>query len=57
MTDFFANIPKVRYEGPETENEFAFRHYDADEVVMGKPDGGPPALRGRLLALLRLARR
>jgi xylose isomerase len=36
MTDFFAGIPKVRYEGPETENEFAFRHYDADEVVMGR---------------------
>jgi len=36
MTDFFAGIPKVRYEGPGTDNEFAFRHYDADEVVMGK---------------------
>jgi xylose isomerase len=36
MTDFFAGIPKIRYEGPETDNEFAFRHYDPDEVVMGK---------------------
>jgi xylose isomerase len=36
MTDFFAGIPRVRYEGPETDNEFAFRHYDPDEVVMGK---------------------
>jgi xylose isomerase len=36
MTDFFADIPKIRYEGPDTTNEFAFRHYDPDEVVMGK---------------------
>jgi xylose isomerase len=36
MTDFFADIPRIRYEGPETDNEFAFRHYDPDEVVMGR---------------------
>jgi hypothetical protein len=36
MTDFFAGIPRVRYEGPESDNEFAFRHYNPDEVVMGK---------------------
>ena len=36
MTDFFAGIPRVRYEGPGTDNEFAFRHYDPDEIVMGK---------------------
>jgi xylose isomerase len=36
MTDFFAGIPKILYEGPETDNEFAFRHYDPDEVVMGR---------------------
>lgn len=36
MTDFFKNIPAIKYEGPQTENEFAFRHYDPEEVVMGK---------------------
>ncbi len=36
MTDFFRGIPKIAYEGPETQNEFAFRHYNPDEVVMGK---------------------
>ena len=36
MTDFFADIPKIRFEGPDTDNEFAFRHYNPDEVVMGK---------------------
>ncbi len=36
MTDFFQGIPALRYEGPETDNEFAFRHYNPDEVVLGK---------------------
>ena len=36
MTDFFKNIPKIRYEGPESANEFAFRWYNPDEVVLGK---------------------
>jgi xylose isomerase len=36
MTDFFAGIAPVRYEGPDSDNEFAFRHYNPDEVVMGK---------------------
>ncbi|MEW9921776.1 xylose isomerase [Marimonas sp. MJW-29] len=37
MTDFFKGIPAIAYEGPETENEFAFRHYNPNEVIMGKP--------------------
>jgi len=37
ITDFFADIPKARFEGKDSANPFAFRHYDADEVVMGKP--------------------
>ncbi len=36
MTDFFKNIPAITYEGPASTNEFAFRHYNPDEVVMGK---------------------
>lgn len=36
MTDFFKGIPAITYEGPETSNEFAFRHYNPDEMVMGK---------------------
>ena len=36
MTDFFKGIPAVKYEGPNSTNEFAFRHYNPDEVVMGK---------------------
>jgi len=36
MTDFFKDIPQIKYEGPETTNEFAFRHYNPDEVILGK---------------------
>ncbi|MEI6098907.1 MAG: xylose isomerase [Alphaproteobacteria bacterium] len=36
MTDFFKGIPAIRYEGPDSSNEFAFRHYNPDEMVMGK---------------------
>ncbi|WP_372840052.1 xylose isomerase [Phaeovulum sp.] len=36
MTDFFKGIPQVRYEGLQSQNEFAFRHYNPDEVLLGK---------------------
>ncbi len=36
MTDFFKDIPAITYEGPASTNEFAFRHYNPDEVIMGK---------------------
>lgn len=36
MTEFFKGIPQLRYEGPQSSNEFAFRHYNPDEVVLGK---------------------
>ncbi len=36
MTDFFKNIPQIKFEGTDSTNEFAFRHYDADEVILGK---------------------
>ncbi|MGV8985299.1 MAG: xylose isomerase [Cypionkella sp.] len=36
MTNFFKDIPAIKYEGPNSTNEFAFRHYNPDEVVMGK---------------------
>lgn len=35
MTDFFAGIEKARYEGPDG-GDLSFRHYNPDEVVMGK---------------------
>ncbi len=36
MTDYFADIPTIRFEGTETDNELAYRYYDKDRVVLGK---------------------
>jgi xylose isomerase len=36
MTDFFKNIPAITYQGPNATSEFAFRHYNPDEVLLGK---------------------
>ncbi len=36
MTHFFKNIPPIKFEGTDSTNEYAFRHYNPDEVVMGK---------------------
>ncbi len=33
----FATIPTIPYEGPESKNPLAFRYYNADRVVAGKP--------------------
>ncbi|WP_170365100.1 xylose isomerase [Ruegeria arenilitoris] len=33
---FFEGIEKVRYEGVDSRNPLVFRHYDPDEVVLGK---------------------
>ncbi len=37
MTEFFAEIPPIRYQGPEGTDPLAFRVYDKDRVVLGKP--------------------
>lgn len=36
MTTFFSHIAPVRYEGPDSDNPLAFRHYNPDEMIMGK---------------------
>ncbi len=33
---FFQEIEKIRYEGEDSKNPLAFRHYNPDEVIMGK---------------------
>ena len=35
-TGFFDGIDKIAYEGPDSTNPLAFRHYNPDEMVMGK---------------------
>lgn len=37
MAEFFKNIPKIKYEGPSSDNPLAFKFYDPDRVIMGKP--------------------
>ena len=36
MSEIFANVPVVKYEGPESTNPFAFKYYDPERVVLGK---------------------
>ncbi len=36
-TGFFDGIAPVRFEGEGSANPLAYRHYDADEIVLGKP--------------------
>ena len=36
MAQFFEAVDKVKYEGPESTNPLAFRHYNAEQKVMGK---------------------
>jgi len=33
----FSEMPAVRYEGLNTTNPMAYRHYDAEKIVLGKP--------------------
>jgi xylose isomerase len=33
---YFQHIPFIRYEGADSPNELAFKHYDRDRIVLGK---------------------
>ncbi len=37
MSQFFPEIPVIPYEGPASKNPLAFKYYDADRMVLGKP--------------------
>jgi xylose isomerase len=34
---YFPAVPRIAFEGPRSENPLAFRHYDPDEVIDGRP--------------------
>ncbi len=36
MAEIFASIPKIKYEGPKSQNPLAFKFYDAEKTVGGK---------------------
>ncbi len=33
---FFPDIQTIEFEGPESDNDLAFRHYEADRLILGK---------------------
>ena len=37
MSEIFKGIDTIRYEGPQSKNPLAFKIYDAEKLVMGKP--------------------
>ena len=36
MTQYFPGVSKIKYEGPDSKNPLAFKHYNPDEVILGK---------------------
>jgi xylose isomerase len=36
MSEFFDTVESIRYEGPDSDDDLAFRWYDADRVVLGR---------------------
>ena len=36
MQAYFDQLDRVRYEGSKSSNPLAFRHYNPDELVLGK---------------------
>ncbi len=37
MKETFPRIPRIPFEGKDSKNRFAFRHYDPERVILGKP--------------------
>ena len=35
--EFFKNIEKIKYEGKDSKNPLAFKFYDKDRIILGKP--------------------
>ena len=35
--EYFPDVPKVEYKGPESKDPLSYRYYNADEVIMGRP--------------------
>jgi len=36
MAEFFPGVPKIPYEGPDSRNDLAFKHYNPEEVIEGQ---------------------
>jgi len=35
--EYFKNVPQIKYEGPKSNNPYAFKFYNPDEIIDGKP--------------------
>lgn len=36
MAEFFPDVPQIAYEGPDSKNPLAFKHYNPEEVIEGQ---------------------
>lgn len=36
MTEYFPKVKKIKFEGPDSKNPLAFKHYNAKQKIMGK---------------------
>ena len=34
--EYFADVPKIEYEGPQSKNSLAFKHYNPEEILEGQ---------------------
>jgi xylose isomerase len=37
MTEYFPNVDKIEYKGPSSTDPLSYRHYNPDEIILGKP--------------------
>ena len=37
VKEYFPNIGKIKFEGKDSKNPLAYRYYDADKMILGKP--------------------
>lgn len=37
VKEYFPSIGKIKFEGKESKNPLAYRYYDAEKVILGKP--------------------
>jgi xylose isomerase len=37
MTEYFPTVDKIEYKGPSSTDPLSYRHYNPDEIILGKP--------------------
>lgn len=37
VKEYFPEIGKIKFEGKDSRNPLAYRYYDAEKVILGKP--------------------